>query len=70
VHWLRGRASPRRKPATLRTLALARPAQERYANFGPTLMAGHLAREGLVVDHETLRRWRLAEGQRTVRRRR
>jgi transposase-like protein len=33
-------------------------------------MAEHLAQEGLVVDHETLRRWRLAEGQWTVRRRR
>jgi len=41
-----------------------------YADFGPTLMAEHLAREGLVVDHETLRRWRLADGKRTGRRRR
>ena len=43
--------------------------EERYADFGPTLMAEHLAKERLVVDHETLRRWRLADGQRTVRRR-
>ena len=48
---------------------LARYAEERYADFGPTLMAEHLAKEELVVDHETLRRWRLAEGKRTVRRR-
>jgi transposase len=31
--------------------------------FGPTLVAEHLAEEdGLVVDHETLRRWMLAAG--------
>ena len=31
--------------------------------FGPTLAAEHLAEEdGLVIDHETLRRWMLAEG--------
>jgi transposase-like protein len=54
----------------LRAQALARYAEERYADFGPTLMAEQLAQEGLVVDHETLRRWRLAQGQWTVRRRR
>ena len=32
-------------------------------------MAEHLAKEKVVVDHETLRRWRLAEGKHTVRRR-
>ena len=53
VHRLRGRPSARRKPAALRTRALARYAEERYVDFGPTLMAEHLAREGLVVDHET-----------------
>jgi hypothetical protein len=35
-----------------------------------TLMAEELAQEGLVVDHETLRRWELATGQWTVGRRR
>src|SRR5664279_5781279 len=70
VHRLRGRPSARRKPPPLRALALARYEEERYADFGPTLMAEQLAQEGLVVDHETLRRWRLAEGQWTARRRR
>ncbi|MGA3143895.1 MAG: helix-turn-helix domain-containing protein, partial [Verrucomicrobiota bacterium] len=70
VHRLRGQPSPRRKPAALRALALARYEEERYADFEPTLMAEHPAREGLVVDHETLRRWLLAAGKRTVRRRR
>jgi len=69
VHRLRGQPSARRKPAALRAQALARYAEERYADFGPTLMAEHLAKEQLVVDHETLRRWRMAEGQHTVRRR-
>ena len=68
-HRLRGQPSARRKPAALRTQALARYAEERYADFGPTLMAEQLAKEKLVVDHETLRRWRLAAGQHTVRRR-
>src|ERR1017187_9319168 len=69
VHRLRGQPSARRKPPELRALALARYAEERYADFGPTLMAEQLLKEKVVVDHETLRRWRLAEGQHTVRRR-
>jgi Helix-turn-helix domain len=69
VHGLRGQPSARRKPAALRARALARYAEDRYADFGPTLMAEHLAKEKLVVDHETLRRWRMAAGQHLVRRR-
>jgi len=69
VHRARGRASPRRKKDALRQKVLAR-CRERYAGFGPTLAAEHLTREGLPVDHETLRRWLLAEGLHTVRRRR
>src|SRR5512137_640863 len=70
VHRLRGKPSARRKPPALRAQVLARYAEERYADFGPTLMAEELAKEGLVVDHDTLRRWLLAEGKRSVRRRR
>jgi len=69
VHRLRGTPSARRKPPALRAQVLARYAEERYADFGPTLMAEQLVKEKLVVDHETLRRWRMAEGQHTVRRR-
>ena len=69
VHRLRGKPSARRKPPELRAQALARYAEERYADFGPTLMAEQLLKEKLVVDHETLRRWRLAAGQHMVRRR-
>ena len=69
VHRLRGKPSARRKPPELRARALALYAEERYADFGPTLMAEQLAKAKLAVDHETLRRWRLAEGQHMVRRR-
>ncbi len=70
VHRLRGQPSARRKPAALRTRVLARAREERYADFGPTLLAEHLAKEKLNVDHETLRRWLLESGQRRVRGRR
>lgn len=70
VHRLRGRPSLRRKPPALKARVLALCEEERYADFGPTLMAEHLEKQGLAVDHETLRRWQLAAGQRTLRRRR
>ena len=70
VHRLRGQPGLRRKPAAERAQVLALYAEERYADFGPTLLAEELAKEGLVVDHDTVRRWLLAEGKRTVRRRR
>ena len=70
VHRLRGRPGLRHKAPALRAQVLARYAEERYADFGPTLMAEELAKEGIVVDHDTVRRWLLAEGQRRVRRRR
>jgi transposase len=56
VHRLRGKPGLRHKPAALRVQVLARSAEERYADFGPTLLAEELAKEGLVVDHDTLRR--------------
>ena len=39
VHRLRGKPSARRKPPALRAQALALYAEERYSDFGPTLMA-------------------------------
>ena len=69
VHKSRGRPSGRLLPAKVRRKVLARYAQ-RYPDFGPTLAAEKLSGEGLEVDHETLRRWLLAEGKWTVRRRR
>jgi hypothetical protein len=61
VHGSRGQPGPRRKAAPLRSQVLARYA-ERYPDFGPTLAAEKLQEEGLAVDHETLRRWLLAQG--------
>ena len=49
VHRLRGQPSARRKPPALRAQVLARCGEERYADFGPTLMAEHLA----VIFHKT-----------------
>jgi hypothetical protein len=69
VHRLRGRPSSRRIAPEVRAKILARLAV-RYPDFGPTLAAEYLSQEGLEVDHETLRRWQLAEGTRTVKRRR
>ena len=68
VHRSRGRPSARRKPLEFRQRVLARY-KERYEDFGPTLAAEYLAGEGLAVDHETLRRWLIAQGTRSVRRR-
>ncbi len=69
VHQLRGRPGGRRRPEELRRRVLERYRQ-RYPDFGPTLAAEHLAREGLRVDHETLRRWLKAAGEWTPRRHR
>jgi hypothetical protein len=69
VHRLRGQPSARRKPKALRQQVLALCVQARYEGFGPTLMAEQLLKAKLVVDHETLRRWRISTGQHTVRRR-
>ena len=66
-HGNAGRASHRSKPAKFRRQVL-RLIQQKYSGsekerFGPTLAAEHLAEEdGVVIDHETLRRWMLGEG--------
>jgi transposase len=66
-HGNAGRASHRSKPTKFRRQVL-RLVQQKYSGseeerFGPTLAAEHLAEEdGIVVDHETLRRWMLGEG--------
>lgn len=62
VHRARGKAGPRAKSASLRRRVLSRYA-ERFADFGPTLAAEELLKEGLAVDHETLRRWLIQAGR-------
>jgi hypothetical protein len=70
VHRLRGKPGLRCKPAALRMQVMKLCAEDRYEDFGPTLMAEELQKEGIAVDHDTVRRWLLASGKRTVRRRR
>jgi transposase-like protein len=59
AHHGRGRTSNRRIEDGFRESVLKRYAQ-RYPDFGPTLASEYLTKEGLKVDHETLRRWLLA----------
>jgi len=56
IHGLRGRPSNRKFAARFEQKILAR-VRQRYADFGPTLAAEHLAKEGLPVSRETLRKW-------------
>src|ERR1700676_5298856 len=56
IHGLRGKPSNRRLAAGLE-LKILRRVRQRYADFGPTLAAEHLAQEGLPVSRETLRKW-------------
>jgi transposase len=66
-HRSAGRRSNRATAPKTRTRALAL-VREKYSGaiderFGPTLAAEHLASEDqITIDHETLRRWMLAEG--------
>jgi hypothetical protein len=55
LHGLRGRLSNRRLAARFEQQILTR-VRQRYADFGPTLAAEHLAQEGLPVSRETLRK--------------
>src|SRR4029077_2986043 len=54
VPGLRGRPSNRKLAARLEQKVLARVGQH-YADFGPTLAAEHLAKDGFSVSRETLR---------------
>ena len=67
AHRLRGRPGPRRKPHAVRRAALAMYEEPKCADFGPTLLAEHLERRKIRVDHETARRRLIAEGKWTVR---
>ncbi len=66
-HGNAGRPSNRSKPTKVRRRVL-NLIKKKYSGseeerFGPTLAAEHLAEEdGIVIDHETLRGWMLAEG--------
>src|SRR5438105_4414803 len=61
VHRLRGKPSNRKADDALRQQVLRRY-QERYQDFGPTLAAEYLAKDGWPVSVETLRGWLMAAG--------
>ena len=62
VHSSRGRPSNRAKPEEFRSEVLRRY-EEKYDGAGPTYSAEKLdEQDGLVLDHETLRRWLLHAG--------
>lgn len=61
VHGNRGRASNRARPASFRSEVLERY-KETYDGWGPTFAAEKLEIDGYKLDHETLRRWLVAEG--------
>jgi transposase len=70
VHRGRGRSSGRSRPEAERKRAVALYGKT-YKGFGPLLASEHLAEDhGLVVDHETLRRWLVSAGLWETRRRR
>jgi Helix-turn-helix domain len=54
IHRLRGRPSNHRIASAVEQRVL-REVRHRYADFGPTLAAEHLAASGMVVSRETLR---------------
>ncbi len=56
IHGLRGRPSNRKLAPRFEQKILAR-LRQRYADFGPSLAAEHLAQEGFAVSRETLRKW-------------
>jgi hypothetical protein len=70
THGLRGKPGNRGHDPSHRRKVLA-AYRRSYGDFGPTLAAEQMAaRDALAVDHETLRRWLVAEGLWTGSRRR
>lgn len=61
VHQGRGRTSNRRRPESVRDAVLERY-KDRYPDFGPTLACEYLAKDGWVLNPETLRQWLIKEG--------
>ena len=59
IHGNRGRVSNRKNP---HQEAIINRYFLRYEGFGPTLASEYLAKEGLTVDHETLRKWLIKRG--------
>lgn len=64
IHRARGRPSNHRKPETQRQRVLEKASQADYHDFGPTLLAEHLARDPEIgpVHASTLRLWMIEAG--------
>jgi transposase len=60
-HGNRGKPSGNRREESFRQEVVKRY-RETYGDFGPTFASEQLGKDGLEVDHETLRRWLLEEG--------
>lgn len=71
IHHARGCRPPNAKSDALRAQVLTKAQEPLYADFGPTLLSEHLARDPTigVVHRQTLRRWLIAAGLWTPRRR-
>jgi len=61
VHRGRGKESNRKYGSKVKERVISRY-EERYLGFGPTLAAEKMNKEGIGVDHETLRRWLIKVG--------
>jgi len=61
LHQARGKPSNRATDAKTKQAILTRY-QQRYPDFGPTLAAEKLLKDGYPIDHETLRRWLIKAG--------
>ena len=71
VHQLRGRPGNNRAAGDARRRQAIELYRRNYQGFGPTLAAEQLhERDGVQVDHETLRRWLIDEGLWKVNRKR
>ena len=57
LHGLRGRASNRKLPETIQAQAMALLREPEWHDFGPTYASQQLAKQGVNVSDETLRRW-------------
>ena len=69
VHRLRGKASNRRLPESLRS-RVSKLVKANYRDFGPTLACEYLAKDhAMTVSKETLRQWMIAAGLRRGKRR-
>lgn len=69
VHRARGKAGSRSIAKPKREKIL-KAFEQQFRDFGPTLAAEYLGQKGLVVDHETLRRWLIKKELWAVKRRR